>query len=128
MRISPWGQNNDLGPKTLTTRVKDIQQAITNLLALPIDKMLYMCIYVCIQIHYEKITINKKNGCTHFVVIVVRNNMHLQSWKKSFKLMDQTIWYLNKIIKFLLWQWFYKSFKFLFNCYIKRCLHEIYIS
>jgi hypothetical protein len=54
MRTST-GQNNNLGPKTLTSRVKDIQQVVTNSLALPIDKMLYMCIYVC-----EKITINIK--------------------------------------------------------------------
>jgi hypothetical protein len=35
-------------------------QGITNTLAMPIDKMLYMCIYVCIQIHCEKSAISGK--------------------------------------------------------------------
>jgi hypothetical protein len=30
--------------------------------------------------------------------------------------MDQDIQFLNKIINFLLWQWFYKSLNLLFNC------------
>jgi hypothetical protein len=37
-----------------------IFQVITNTLARPINKMLYMCIYVCIQIDCQKITINGK--------------------------------------------------------------------
>jgi len=34
-----------------TAKQDKTKQGITNALALPIDKMLYMCIYVCMKVH-----------------------------------------------------------------------------